>query len=325
MKRTKDDRQGKLVSAAEIVPSLPAKLRRELTLSRVGQKLLSASVNIRQTPPEDIAYQHTVLCQTSMPYRSTSARTWTRRNGKVILHMEAGSGLDPVNEKYIELPLPYGPKARLILLYLNTAAIRTQSRVIEAEGSMTSFIRELQSGREPNGDEIKKFQQQLRALAKARINLGVVDSQRSLDGKLDIVESFDVWFSKDTRQRVLWTSTVELSQKYFDTLIKHAVPLDPRGIAALSHSALALDLYTWLAQRLHRIGNKPELATWANLQEQLGDSYKEIRMLRRAVNNALADVKTQYPDAHFETDQRGITLFNSPPPVRRKLVQIAGS
>ena len=177
---------------------------------------------------------------------------------------------------------------------------------------MTSFIRELQNGREPNGDEIKKFQQQLRALAKARINLGVIDNQRSLDGKLDIVESFDVWFSKDARQRVLWTSTVELSQKYFDTLVKHAVPLDPRGIAALSHSALALDLYTWLAQRLHRIGSKPELATWANLQEQLGDSYKEIRMLRRAVNNALADVKTQYPDAHFETDQRGITLFNSP-------------
>jgi hypothetical protein len=56
--------------------------------------------------------------------------------------------------------------------------------VIEAEGSMTSFIRELQNGREPNGDEIKKFQQQLRALAKARINLGVVDNQRSLASRM---------------------------------------------------------------------------------------------------------------------------------------------
>jgi hypothetical protein len=81
-----------------------------------------------------------------MPYRKTDAREWTRRNGKVILYMEAGAGLDPAQEAYVQLPLHYGPKARLILFYLNTAAIRTRSRVIEAEGSMTSFIRELQSG-----------------------------------------------------------------------------------------------------------------------------------------------------------------------------------
>jgi hypothetical protein len=220
--------------------------------------------------------------------------------------------------------LPFGPKARLILLYLNTAAIRTQSRIIDAENSMTAFIRELQNGREPNGDEIRKFQAQLRALAKARINLGVLGDQRSYDGKLDVVDSFDIWFSKNPHQRVLWTSTVELSQKYFDTLINHAVPLDPRAIAALSHSSLALDLYSWMAQRLHRIGTRAELVTWVNLQEQLGDTYREIRMLRRNVNKALLDVKIVYPEAKFDSDQRGITLWNSPPPVRKKLVQISG-
>jgi hypothetical protein len=38
-------------------------------------------------------------------------------------------------------------------------------------------------------------------------------------------------------------------------------------IAALSHSALALDIYAWLAQRLHRIPpGKPQRVSWEALQ-----------------------------------------------------------
>lgn len=317
---TGKDTQG-LVRAGELFGEIVPGFKQT---SPVQLRLVEAGSDIRQRPPEDIAYQHTVLCQTSLPYRSTPLRAWERRNGKVILFIEAGSALDPVKEQYVELPLPFGPKARLILLYLNTAAIRTQSRVIDAGNSMTGFIRQLQNGREPNGDEIRKFQNQLRALAKARINLGIIGEQRALDGKLDVVDNFDIWFSKNRDQRVLWTSVVELSEKYFDTLVKHAVPLDPRAIAALSHSSLALDLYSWLAQRLHRIGPKPELVPWTNLREQLGDSYKEIRMLRRKVIKALKDVSTQYPEALFDANEKGLLLKNSPPPVRRKLIQAAG-
>lgn len=51
----------------------------------------------------------------------------------------------------------------------------------------------------------------------------------------------------------LWTSTIHLNGKYFASLKKHAVPLDERALAALSHSAMALDIYAWLAQRLHRV------------------------------------------------------------------------
>ncbi len=40
---------------------------------------------------------------------------------------------------------------------------------------------------------------------------------------------------------------LELSREYFETLVEHAVPLDYRALAALGHSALALDVYTWLA------------------------------------------------------------------------------
>jgi hypothetical protein len=43
---------------------------------------------------------------------------------------------------------------------------------------------------------------------------------------------------------------VRLSQEYFDSLTAHAVPLDERAISGLAHSAMGLDVYSWLAQRL---------------------------------------------------------------------------
>src|SRR4051812_43702144 len=52
------------------------------------------------------------------------------------------------------------------------------------------------------------------------------------------------------RKPSLPLSVVRLDADYFDSLTKHAVPLDSRAVAALAHSALDLDVYTWLAQRL---------------------------------------------------------------------------
>ena len=46
---------------------------------------------------------------------------------------------------------------------------------------------------------------------------------------------------------------VRLSQDYFESLQKHAVSLDERAVTALAHSAMGLDVYTWLAQRVHRV------------------------------------------------------------------------
>jgi hypothetical protein len=48
-----------------------------------------------------------------------------------------------------------------------------------------------------------------------------------------------------------------LSLDYWESLKAHAVPLDEGHIARLSHSALALDIYSWLANRF---------AVWPNVQ-----------------------------------------------------------
>jgi hypothetical protein len=308
-------------------------------VSPVKRRLIEAAEVLRQgTDIEEIGFQHSVLCQTSLPYRATSERRWEAQNGNVMLLVQAGEAYDPLRKQWVELPLPFGPKARLILMYLNSEAIRTQSPVIDAGDSMTAFLRQLQ-GREPNGDEIRKFKQQLAALARAKISLAAADLPdkrtgiaAAQQGDLPIVKFIELWFHKDSKQRVLWPDTLELTLDYFENLRTHAVPLNQKAIAALSHSAMALDVYAWLAQRLWRVSPaKPSKIAWARLHQQFGTGYKHIRQWRSVFLKTLKDVQSQYPAARLDSDSGGLLLRHSPPPVRsipplrQKLIEPTGS
>jgi hypothetical protein len=98
------------------------------------------------------------------------------------------------------------------------------------------------------------------------------------------------------------------------------VPLDERAIAALSHSAMALDVYAWLAQRLHRIGpHRPQRISWVALRGQFGWHYSTIRKFRQVFRHTLDIVLSQYQAARIGLDGHGMTLRNSPPPVKGRL------
>jgi hypothetical protein len=141
-----------------------------------------------------------------------------------------------------------------------------------------------------------------------------------------VVSALDLWFNKDEGQRVLWPSTLRLSLDYFDSLTRFAVPMDERAIAALAHSAMALDMYCWLAQRMHRVPvGKSQFIPWPALQEQFGQHYARIRDFRRDFLNLLKQVKAAYPEANFDADGKGMYLWQSPPPVRKRLIALPGS
>jgi hypothetical protein len=60
-----------------------------LQLSLIHRRLLSSSVEIMDATPEEITYQHTVLCQTCLPFRNPgdAVREWERSQGNVKLLM----------------------------------------------------------------------------------------------------------------------------------------------------------------------------------------------------------------------------------------------
>ena len=296
-----------------------------LTLpSRVQQRLIRSAVEIEADDPDAILFQHTVFCQTGLPYRDPgpSVNEWERVQGRASLLIEAGRAMDPKSGKWLKLGLPFGPKPRLILAYLNAEALRTRSPVVEVEDSLTAFVCRI--GLSRDGRSIRTVKDQLSRLSAAEIRLAVTYGEaQTRQVNAHIVGEFDLWFPKDERQRVLWPTTVTLDPRYFQSLQRHAVPLDERAIAALSHSAIGLDLYCWLAQRLHRVHpGKLAFIPWTALKEQFGWNYGRMDNFKRVFRQVLCMVLSQYRGARLELDDRGMTLRNSPPPVKGRFALI---
>lgn len=294
-------------------------------LSRVQQRLIRSAVEIEADDPETILYQHTVFCQTGLPYRDpgNDSRLWQRSQGAAHLEIEAGRAFHPDKGTFVDVGLPFGPKPRLILAYLNAEAIRTSSPVIEVEDSLSAFVQRIGLCRD--GRSIRAVKDQLTRLATAEIRLALaIPGTPAKQVQAHIVKGFELWLPKDNRQRVLWPSNVTLSTDYFDSLTRHAVPLDERAIAALSHSAMALDLYSWLAQRLHRVDlGKPAFIPWTALKAQFGWHYSAMFKFRQVFRSTLDLVCSQYRGARIELDGRGMTLRNSPSPVKGRVFLVS--
>jgi len=301
---------------------------RQLTL--VEKRSLEASVSIASEMLKNIAYQHTVLCQTCMPYRNPgdTVRKWERQQGATRLLVKAGEIWDVTRSEWREVGLPFGPKARLILAHLNAEALRTGSPEIEVERSLTAFVRRLQDPTKrgksgPSGPCIRAFKEQLERLSVAAIRMAMTANDHTVQINSQFVDVIELWLTKDENNRVRWNPTLHLNYQYFDSLQKHAVPLDERALAALAHSAMALDIYAWLAQRLHRIPHgKPQFVSWTAIKGQFGEGHSRMNNFRSKFRDAMFQVLSCYPKAKLEADHKGLTLRHSPPPVSARVILV---
>ena len=294
-----------------------AQMYKELT-----GKTITRVINRLITPPDEkqeICFQHSVICQTGLPYRDpgNDVQEWQRDQGAASLLLVSGKVRDPETGVWINVGLPWGAKSRLILAHLNAEALRQQSPMIEVEGSLSAFVRRIRGFN--GGREIKAFKQQLTRLANATIRISRVQGNHARQTNTNIISAFDLWLEKDERQRVLWPTTIQLSDDYFKSLQGHAVPLNESDLAALAHSAMALDIYSWLAQRLHRIPvNQPARISWAALKAQFGLDYNRMVDFRVSFKKTLQQVITRYYSANVSLDEHGMIAECSPPPVAKR-------
>ena len=171
-----------------------------------------------------LAYQARLLVQCSLPYRQQPTNEWTRRNGGVTLTIMAPSAIG----------LPYGAYPRLLLTWVTTEAVRTQSRRIEIHDSLNGFMADMGIAKHANGREIRRFQDQTRRLFASTITT----YRNQLVG--DSVYADEVFryegFTLADKATLWWTPkrstvhevTLTLSEKFYETLTSHPVPLDQR-------------------------------------------------------------------------------------------------
>ena len=202
--------------------------------------------------------------------------------------------------------MPYGPKARVLLANLNTIAIQKQTRTIEIANNPAKFLKDI--GLTDGGNQLAVIQDQMHRLANCVLRTFYLDEEEETGETVPIV----------TRtKRTQWTSQITLSQEYFKHLSDHPVPLAKTHLAALSNNATALDLYCFLAHRLHRIPDgKPQFLAWKTIYDQFGGDYDRIRAFRSNFVKVWKLVHSVYTDARIEEKgTKGLLLYHSAPPI----------
>lgn len=282
-------------------------------LTEQDRKLLATGVEIALNPPEadDMAFNHAVLCQVGLPRSKIDGREFMRQSGSAWVSVQAGY-IDEGNGPVMQ-PIPYGAMPRLALAWVSSYAKRHKTRTIHIGNSASEFLGLM--GMDAQGGRYTTLRRQMHALAACRLQLGF--KGRTFNGQP--VEQFDAWLSnEDLRQRSLWPGIMVLSEGYFNSLMDSAVPLDNRALHALKGSALALDIYTWLAHRLHRIEGSGVTLHWKSLREQFAQEYigKDAdKDFKKRFVPALNRVLIVYPKARVKTVTGGLLLQASPPPI----------
>lgn len=283
------------------------------------QKLLNGGVLISTEPPagHDMAFMHAILCQVGLPRSRVDGREFLRQSGDAWVNIQAGvldEGRGPVLQ-----PIPYGAMPRLALAWITTFAIRNNTRVVPIGDSAADFLRML--GQSATGGERGTYttlRKQMHALAVCRLQLGF--KGRTYNGQP--VEEFETWFPPNhENQRAIWPGLITLSSSFHGEIMEYGVPLDNRAMMQIKGSSLALDIYCWLAHRLHRIDGRPVFLPWKVLRDQFGQEYvgkNSNKDFKRTFLHALNLVMVVYPLASVKVVNCGIKLQRSPPPIAYK-------
>ncbi len=259
--------------------------------------------------PDSLRYMPTPLAICGLPYKALPADQieFERSQGRMAVTVTAGKLRAPDGRR-VQQPVPYGPKARLIMAHLSTEALRNNSPVIETSETLSGFMRDM--GFEPRGGRngnIEPFKEQLRALAACRMEISTWDGKRS--GQIDVkpLNKVELWFSDNPDQQSLWPTKIAFSPDFYDELQKHALPIDVRVLRALSNSARRLDLMMWVTYRITRLQAKLIL-DWKPLKAQFGEGYTRDRDFRAALSDDVAALKELFPKLPVKLTERGFEM-----------------
>ena len=107
-----------------------------------------------------------------------------------------------------------------------------------------------------------------------------------------------------------------MDETFYTALRDHPVPLLEAAIRQLRDRSMSLDIYVWLAWRLHRLSKSTSIS-WPALHAQFGNGYKALRQFKPRFIDALAAALAAYPEARVDLGDKTITLHATRPPIAR--------
>ena len=217
--------------------------------------------------------------------------------------------------------LPFGNLPRLILAWVCTEAVRTQSHVLILGNSLSDFMRELGVYSSGGGNAGIKLRNQMKRLFDCTVQLTYKDENGEVAVNSLIARRTEFWWNeRKPDEQTLWESKIELGEDLFNEIIRHPVPLNMNTLTALKRCALGLDLYLWLVYRTFPL-RTPQRITWRQVYRQFGlhpdkaSDKKTVLNFRSKVLRELQKIKLAWPDLNYSTAPGFLILHPSTPAI----------
>jgi hypothetical protein len=285
---------------------------REMVDARM-RPLVDIAAEVLADDTQRIGISYTGFCLTALPHKKLADDLpWEKKGHRVTLLVEPGRLKHGGKTKLYGVP--YGARARMILLYLQTQAIRTGSREVALGRSMRDWMERM--GLAIGGETARALREQAARISACSLKFFWEDAGSDGFERGAIVRSGLRFHAEDSAQGALWEDRVVLDEVFFAALRDHPVPLLEAAIRQLRDRSMSLDIYVWLAWRLHRLA-KATTISWPALHAQFGTGFKAVRQFKPRFTEALEAALAAYPEAHVDLGDKAITLHPARPPIAR--------
>jgi len=275
--------------------------------------LVDIAAEVMADETQRIGISYTGFCLTALPHKKLADDApWEKRGHRVTLLVEPGRLKHGGRTKLYGVP--YGARARMILLYLQTQAIRTGSREVELGRSMRDWMERM--GLAIGGETAHALREQAARISACSLKFFWEDAGSDGFERGAIVRSGLRFQAEDSSQGSLWEDRVVLDETFYAALRDHPVPLLEAAIRQLRDRSMSLDIYVWLAWRLHSLTRSTPIS-WAALHAQFGTGFKAVRQFKPRFTEALDAALAAYPEARVELGEKAITLYPARPPIAR--------
>jgi hypothetical protein len=282
---------------------------RRQAVTKHERMVIEAAYQVLSDDAERMGFTYSGFALTSLPHKPQTGPTWRREGHNLTLVLQAG--IDR-NEKSIGLP--YGSYARFILLFLQSEAIRTGSREIELGKSMRVWLGCM--GLSIGGMTYKKVSEQARRISGCTLTFFADKSGAQIKSRGGFVKTEITMTNALGDQPALWQDRVLLDEDFFRALREHPVPLSEAALRAIGPRSMVIDVYIWLAYRLHALKRDIEVG-WPALYAQFGAGFGTIRRFRQHFLECLALAVAAYPEARVTVGDRGLNLRPSRPAIAK--------
>jgi hypothetical protein len=213
------------------------------------------------------------------------------------------------------LGLPYGSYARFILLFLQSEAIRTRSREIELGRSMRVWLGS-KMGLSIGGMTYKNVSEQAKRISGCSLTFFADKDGAQIKSRGGFVKTEITMTNVIGDQPALWQDRVVLDEDFYRALSEHPVPVSETALRAIGPRSMVIDVYIWLAYRLHALKKDVEVG-WPALFAQFGAGFGTVRRFRQHFLECLALAVAAYPEALVSIGERGVILRHSRPAIAK--------